>query len=88
MLSCPAGRTLFPSKLKKTYTNVSLKTLVSLFKITYRIVIVHRENCYENSCLPFQLAVMATGVHPVRSVDIVRLEISVIKLQDIVHIVK
>ena len=31
---------------------------------------------------------MATGVGLVRSVDIVRLEISVIKLQDIVHSVK
>ena len=31
---------------------------------------------------------MATGVRLVRSVDFVRLEISVIKLQDIVHSVK
>ena len=36
----------------------------------------------------FQLVVMATGVHLVRHVDIVRLETSVIKLQDIVHSVR
>ena len=37
----------------------------------------------------FQSVLMASGVHLVkRSVDIVRLEISVIKLQDIVHSVK
>ena len=41
-----------------------------------------------NYAMPIQLAVMATGIYLVRRVDIVRLEISVIKLQDIVHSVK
>ena len=61
----------------------NIKTII----IIIIIIIIIRISIYTLVFI-FQLAVMTTGVQLVRHVDIVTLEIYVIKLQDIVHSVR